>query len=518
MIPIYMFYLIILFLVVYAFLAYRRLEWSLMLFLFALPSYQIRFDVFGVPATLLEAMILISFAAWFFKNRKNIIENLKGIFKNLKSKIINRNRYPFDIEIICILLIAFVAVAIAGFSDSAFGIFKAYFFEPILVYLLIFNVFFGRRSLSKESTAAEEPDFFKALVLKIIGPLALSAFFVSGYAFLQKFGLAYSPENFWPRVTGVFFYPNAVGLYLGPLVPVMVGGWLWQRRSGLPREAGPLAGFGKLFFPLIIIFSLIAIFFARSEGAMIGLAAAFLIIAVLWIATRFKLSLLIPKIFVYLILFFVIISPFIYLRLVPEHKYFNFGNPALNYIADKTMLKDFSGEVRKQQWRETWKFLTASPKNFIFGAGLSGYQAAVAPYHQEGIFFNRDRDLDFRRKLVFFDDSYKQKYWRPVEIYMYPHNFILNVWTELGLSGVFLFIWLLIKIINYQFSIFAQFKISNLKFLSFGLIGSFIVVIVHGLVDVPYFKNDLAVMFWIIVALVGALNLENRKPEQKSIS
>lgn len=515
-----MFYLIILFLVLYAFLAYRRLEWSLMLFLFALPSYQIRFDVFAVPATLLEAMILISFAAWFFKNRKNIIENLKCIFKNLKSKIINRNRYPFDMEIICILLIAFVAVAIAGFSDSAFGIFKAYFFEPILAYLLIFNVFFGGRPLNKESTATEEPDFFKAPVLKIIGPLALSAFFVSGYAILQKFGLAYSPENFWPRVTGVFFYPNALGLYLGPLVPVMAGYSIFNFQFSIFKQFSihKFSIIKILFLLLTIILSISSIFYARSEGAMIGLAAAFLIIAVLWIATRFKLSLLIPKIFVYLILFFVIASPFIYLKLVPEHKYFNFGNPALNYIADKTMLKDFSGEVRKQQWRETWKFLTASPKNFIFGAGLSGYQAAIAPYHQEGIFFNHDRDLDFRRKLVFFDDNYKQKYWRPVEIYMYPHNFILNVWTELGLSGVFLFIWLLIKMINYQFSIFAQFKISNLKFLSFGLIGSFIAVIVHGLVDVPYFKNDLAVMFWVMIALASALNLENRKPEQKSIS
>ena len=41
------------------------------------------------------------------------------------------------------------------------------------------------------------------------------------------------------------------------------------------------------------------------------------------------------------------------------------------------MLKDISGEIRKQQWRETWQILNASPKNFIFGAGLSGYQDAA---------------------------------------------------------------------------------------------------------------------------------------------
>jgi len=28
-----------------------------------------------------------------------------------------------------------------------------------------------------------------------------------------------------------------------------------------------------------------------------------------------------------------------------------------------------------------------------------------------------------------------------------------------------------------------------------------VVVLIHGLVDVPYFKNDLAILFWIVYAL-----------------
>ncbi|MCK4892074.1 MAG: hypothetical protein KAS78_05385, partial [Candidatus Pacebacteria bacterium] len=58
-------------------LAKIRLDWAVMFFLFALPSYQIRFDCLGVPATLLEAMILISFSVWLFKNYKKIINNVK---------------------------------------------------------------------------------------------------------------------------------------------------------------------------------------------------------------------------------------------------------------------------------------------------------------------------------------------------------------------------------------------------------------------------------------------------------
>ena len=37
-----------------------------------------------------------------------------------------------------------------------------------------------------------------------------------------------------------------------------------------------------------------------------------------------------------------------------------------------------------------------------------------------------------------------------------------------------------------------------------------IVFIVHGLVDVPYFKNDLSAMFFILLALLGSFNLQEK--------
>jgi len=182
-------------------------------------------------------------------------------------------------------------------------------------------------------------------------------------------------------------------------------------------------------------------------------------------------------------------------------------------------LRDLSGEIRKQQWRETWEMLTASPANFALGAGLGGYQSAVAPFHQAGIFFNKDQDPDFRRKIVIFDDRYKAEHWQPVEVYLYPHNIFLNFWTELGLAGLLLFIWIMVKSIKVliadirypmsdKISTF-KLQITNLasgqdKYLKLGLLGALVVIIVHGLVDVPYFKNDLSLLFWLIIFLIGS--------------
>ena len=44
---------------------------------------------------------------------------------------------------------------------------------------------------------------------------------------------------------------------------------------------------------------------------------------------------------------------------------------------------------------------------------------------------------------------------------------------------------------------------SPVKYINLGLTGALIVISIHGLVDVPYFKNDLSVMFFIILALAG---------------
>ncbi len=32
-----------------------------------------------------------------------------------------------------------------------------------------------------------------------------------------------------------------------------------------------------------------------------------------------------------------------------------------------------------------------------------------------------------------------------------------------------------------------------------------VVIVIHGLVDTPYFKNDLAILFWLIIGLLITL-------------
>jgi len=455
---------IIAFSIIYLIIALKRLDIALFFLIAALPAYLVRFDILGLPSTLLEAMILITFSVWFLKR---YLPNFKNLFKKNHDKA----PYPFSWEIMLLIILSFIAAGIAGFNPSALGTWKAYFFEPILVFILILNIYKEKRDW-----------------LKILWAFLLSSLIISVFAIYQKITGNFIANEFWAasatrRVISVFEYPNAVGLFLAPLVLVLIG-WFLALMSKYKNSQ--LAK--KIIILITIIGSILAIYFAKSEGALIGLAVGFAVFGLL-AGRRQKIFTLITSV---ALMGVILITP-------------NTRNLAL----EKVTFQDLSGQIRLQQWRETFQILTGLKT--ITGVGLNNYQKAVAPYHQEGIFFNRDKIENFHA-VTWASSTLQKKYWQPVEIYLYPHNIFLNFWTEIGLLGALLFIWLLIKasFIALNLSVnYAREKRPE-KYLSIGLLGALVVILVHGLVDVPYFKNDLAVMFWVILAFIGSLEIYQR--------
>lgn len=469
---------LILFLIFFLILSLTRLDRAVLLLIAALPAYLVRFSVFGLPLTLLEAMILICFAVWFFKN---FLPELKDLLRKRRNRNSMTGRgswspYPFAWEIILVLIVSFAAAGISGFSAGALGIWKAYFFEPILLFILLLNVFKDKKDWSK-----------------ILGALLISAAAVSIFAIYQKITGQFLPavwaESNPLRVTSFFSYPNAMGLYLAPLVMVFVGWLFYKIKEKSVRNLWPI-----ILTLGVIILSIPAVWFARSEGALAALAAGLIVFGLM--ATR-RL-----RIITLIVLALAIVSIFTYA-------------PLKSRILEKVTLSDLSGEIRQQQWRETMEMLNENGMRFLIGAGLNSYQAAVAPYHQEGIFFNRDHIADFDSK-AYGNAELRAKYWQPVEIYLYPHNIFLNFWSELGLGGALLFAWIILKYLYTALISSVSYGRERRaeKYLALGLMMAMITIIVHGVVDVPYFKNDLAAMFWVLIALLGALNLHYQRRQE----
>ncbi|MDP2736886.1 MAG: O-antigen ligase family protein [bacterium] len=447
-----------LFTILFFLLAWRRLDLAVMFLIACLPAYLIRFSVFGLPVTLLEAMIWIVFIVWAIKNfsqiKNNFLENFK---KETKIKI----RYPFDWEIVLLLIVALAAAGVAGFSSSSLGIFKAYFFEPVMFFIVVLNVMKGGKGREK-----------------ILWALAVSALAVSALAIYQKITGQLIDNQLWAavdtrRVVSFFGYPNAVGLYLGPIVLIMVG-WLVSIVLNDKIKA--------FFISLVIFISILSVYFAKSKGALLGVAVGLIMFGLM--ANK--------KIRYATIIALIIISIGI-----AAYK------PARELAIENITLTNLSGQIRKAGWIDAFKMLKDG--RFLTGAGLANYQAAVAPYHTEGIFFKDFGDPDAQRKLV-FNETYRTAHWQPLEIYLYPHNILLNFWSELGLAGALLLAWIIGKFFVIGIK---NLKIQKNKYIVIGLISAMVAIVVHGLVDVPYFKNDLAVMFWLFVAMMSMINLEN---------
>ncbi len=423
-------------------LAWRRWPLAVSLLAGLLPTYLLRFKVGPLPMTILEELILLTTAIWLIKQYPQPWANLRFRAKNWRA-------YPLSVEIILVLLIAWLALLVGGNTASALGLWKAYFIEPILVFILFWNVPRGTKNIERG-------------YLFLAGSLLLVSL-VAGYQYLTGNLIA---NSFWAaeatrRATSVFGYPNAVGLFAGPVSLALLGFLVYQL-----QQAKKWFNWANLLLAISIILGWLAIFWAQSEGAIIGLLAALVVLGLL--ANRWS------RLFVLVLV--VVTAITIWQR--PDYR---------AIIEQKIRLADLSGQIRQSQWQETWQML--GDGRWLTGAGLANYQATVEPYHHEGIWI---KSADKKTKPS----------WQPLEIYLYPHNVFLNFWSELGLVGLIIFVWLWLKATAINFFNFWHYRGRNkLAWLSWGLLGAWLAALVHGLVDVPYFKNDLAVLFWLSLAL-----------------
>jgi O-antigen ligase len=86
---------------------------------------------------------------------------------------------------------------------------------------------------------------------------------------------------------------------------------------------------------------------------------------------------------------------------------------------------------------------------------------------------------------------------------IYPHNIVLNFWSETGLLGLFAFAAIFVIAMRISWRGWRA-GASEWRPIHLGALIALVAILTHGVVDVPYFKNDLALEFWALVALTLA--------------
>lgn len=376
--------------------------WLLTLVLISAPLYVVRFTIGGIPFTFLEIILILSSGYVIFAS---LYTNQLSAYQR------------------AILIFGFSLIAMSLFSLfvtpnflGGLGIWKSYIVEPV-IYAAAVMVHVRR----------------KEQLQILLGGAAAAASVISITALIQYItGWAIpSPWTNFPerRSTAIYGFPNAVGLYIAPIVAGACGMFLRRKTAFIALGVALLGG--------------AALLAARADGAIVG----------------------------------VVVAVSIMLLTKPRWRWWTVGAGILGCIGicsipalrEIVLFQDTSGQVRLALWQGTWNLLSELP---LYGAGLGGFPATYDLYRLPS----------------------------HVELLLYPHNIFLNFWVEIGITGV---IWITTLLIVVFFTIARYFRTH--EWLALPMLGVFTCLVVYGMVDVVYFKNDLSLMFWFYCSLVALL-------------
>ena len=95
----------------------------------------------------------------------------------------------------------------------------------------------------------------------------------------------------------------------------------------------------------------------------------------------------------------------------------------------------------------------------------------------------------------------------PVEVALHPHNIFLATWLYGGIVSLVGFVVILFALGKKLFSTIRKRGPESSFATAIAL--SFAIILIHGMVDTTYWKNDLAFMWWILVVLAGRFTFKD---------
>lgn len=376
---------------------------AILLAILAIPTFWIRFQLFGIPTNIAEVAIGAIFAVQFFLRPKE-----------LKFKIPKNFALPLAFVTLGFILNIFLAPD----RSSALGFFKSFLLVPLALYTLIVNR-------------------HKNFAWKIWPVVALSTTIIAGLS-LWLFGRGYFYQSFdGAHLTTFFGNPNYLASYLQYGVIFLTGALLLAISEKFFYPAA-------IFYVPMLIITATSLRLADSKGAVVAImAAALYLIYHSLPGPRFRLTLL-------TVLVLALLSAFAL-----------WSQPSFQ---PAPVTSESSVTSRYFIWQTAWKIFKTHP----LGIGLANF----------GGQYRANVPADSPEKAVDF-----------------AHNTYLDFATQTGVFGLIGFIWLLAAFVWYS-----HFWANPLNFDDLTAKGLMIVFAVHSLFDSEYFKNDYAVIFWMIVA------------------
>lgn len=265
--------------------------------------------------------------------------------------------------------------------------------------------------------------------------LSLSGALLSVHAVWQVLNESFVTVDL--RASSVFSSANYLSLYLGP-VGIICLGWFLKAWKEKRKGEAVLAG---IFFIAILL----GLYLTRSYAAWLSVVAGGALL--IWMLLRQKLWALGAAALGLL--------TFVALEL---------GSPKLMKLFD--FAGRSSSSIRLQIWETALLMIRENP---LFGIGLGQFQRTY-PSYAERLFSP------------------------PLEwIVLHAHNLWLYTWLQLGIFGLAALLWLVVR------AIILLSQGARQSFWAKVILSSLVTLLLHGTVDLPVWKNDLSIIFIMLV-------------------
>lgn len=249
----------------------------------------------------------------------------------------------------------------------------------------------------------------------------------------------------FPRIRAAFPHTNIFAAYLGLFLPLSVTTFIyfWDK------------GFKRTVYLIISLLTAFCLFWTFSQGAAAGFIVALILIG---IAKKNKF------IFIFLVSVMILL-PFIMPEGIEDLAKGACAGSIWDILLNPQRIGDFKNA------------LNMIIHNPILGVGVNTYSLNIDKYK-------------IRDNSKFIGDS------------GYSHNIYLHMAAEIGILGLFSFLWLIFRLFRYGIKKYRVMEDVFLKTSILGIIAGLTAFLINGLTETVLYYPKVAVLFWFQVGLL----------------
>lgn len=452
-----------------------------------LPKYNKSFFTNAIEASVIALVVLVPIVFYpycrtVFIPAKELIAEILVILGLMfwGFKTLSQEKAKLTSSTLNFPILSFISICILSliWSDSFFVSLKElplFLTGPLLYFVLINNI-------------SEEQQINRILnTILIVGGL------FGIYGILQYNGIDFA---FWAgnigrqSVFGLFGNVNFFAEYL--IVPLPLAVSLFFAARNRIHKIFLLIGILAIGGSLILTFT-------RGSYLAIGISSLFMFL--LYLASRGKSFIKEHKKIFIFILALIILVTFLFALPNPLNK----PGTAISKIKSRISISQFTESSSLKRRIAIWKFTVLMIKDHpLLGSGIGTYKYNTLKYQAEFFKQGENRSL--------YPHGFADK----------AHNEYLQLWAEIGIVGLGIFIWLIISYFSCGIKILRKIKDEYKQGIIIGLMGSVVAVLIDGLFGFPLHLPATVILFWLVLALtiatikIGADAEENNIVRKKS--